>query len=262
MKNFIVTALLFLFVQNVSAQRNIQSVIDGIIDNMAYVEGGTFMMGATAEQGSEAENDEKPTHSVTLSSFMICRYEVTQAEWDAVMGSDHSGFMGANRPVERVSWDDCQTFINKLNSASGFHFRLPTEAEWEYAARGGHASRGYKYAGGNSIDQVAWYTVNCYDKGPKSPDYGTHDVGTKRPNELGIYDMSGNVWEWCSDRYREKYYSSSPSSNPKGPSSGSDRVARGGGWSNIARYCRVADRGGHAPDYRYNDLGLRLVLSE
>ena len=185
---------------------------------------------------------------------MICRYEVTQAEWEAVMGSNPSRFKGANRPVEQVSWNDCQTFINKLNSASGFHFRMPTEAEWEYAARGGSSSRGYKYAGGNDINAVAWYDGNSGRQ--------THDVGTKRPNELGIYDMSGNVWEWCSDWYGDKYYGSSSSTNPKGPSSGSYRVSRGGSWNSIARYCRVANRDFSDPDFRIIDLGLRLVLSE
>ncbi len=221
---------------------------------MVYVRGGTFTMGATAEQGSDAESDEKPAHSVTVSSFMICRYEVTQAEWEAVMGSNPSNFEGASRPVEYVSWKDCQEFIRKLNAASGYRFRLPTEAEWEYAARGGRYSRGYKYAGGNDIGSVAWYTDNSNNK--------TLDVGTKLPNELGIYDMSGNVWEWCSDWYGKNYYSSSPTTNPKGPSTGPFRVRRGGSWYAYAGYCRVTFRYSDFPDYRSNYLGLRLVLSE
>lgn len=221
---------------------------------MVYVRGGTFTMGATAEQGNDAYDDEKPAHSVTVSSFMICRYEVTQAEWEAVMGSNPSYIKGSDRPVECVSWKDCQKFIKKLNAASGYRFRLPTEAEWEYAARGGRSSRGYKYAGGNDIGSVAWYRDNSNSK--------THNVGTKLPNELGIYDMSGNVKEWCSDWYGYKYYSSSPTNNPKGPSSGSKRVHRGSSMVNNARFCCVAIRNYEYPDYRGADYGLRLVLAE
>ncbi len=234
--------------------------VNGVSFTMIPVEGGTFTMGATSEQGSDAESDEKPAHSVTLSSYMIGETEVTQALWEAVMGSNPSHFKGNNHPVEEVSWNDCQTFISKLNSLTGKRFRLPTEAEWEYAARGGNRSKGYKYSGSNNIDDVAVYTKNSYDKGSSSPDYGTHAVKTKRPNELGIYDMSGNVWEWCSDWYGKKYYSNSPSSNPTGPTSGSSRVNRGGGWSSNARLCRSTYRGDDAPDDRYSLLGLRLAL--
>lgn len=267
MNNSLLKTLFFSFFLSAcgcaSAQNNIQSVIDKIIDNMVYVRGGTFTMGATAEQGNDAYDDEKPAHSVTVSSFMICRYEVTQAEWEAVMGSNPSYIKGSDRPVECVSWKDCQKFIKKLNAASGYRFRLPTEAEWEYAARGGRFSRGYKYAGGSDIGSVAWYSENSYAKGENSPDYGTHDVGTKRPNELGIYDMSGNVLEWCSDWYGKEYYGSSPSGNPKGPGTGSRRVCRGGGWyGSGAGDCRVAFRFDCGPGHRFNVLGLRLVLSE
>ncbi|MBQ0015371.1 MAG: formylglycine-generating enzyme family protein, partial [Bacteroidales bacterium] len=150
---------------------------------MVEVSGGTFKMGATSEQGSDAWNDEKPVHNVTLSSYYIGLTEVTQELWQAVMGSNPSYFKGLYRPVENVSWDDCQTFISRLNSLTGKNFRLPTEAEWEFAARGGTKSRGYKYSGSNTLDDVAWHVGNSGDK--------THDVGTKAPNELGIYDMSG-----------------------------------------------------------------------
>ena len=219
---------------------------------MMYVKGGTFTMGATSEQGSEADSDEKPTHSVTLSSFYICKYEVTQALWKAVMGSNPSSFKGDNLPVETVSWDDCQTFIRKLNAMTGKNFRLPTEAEWEFAARGGNNSRGYKYAGSNNIETVAWYDDNSGSK--------THVVGTKSPNELGIYDMSGNVLEWCQDW--KGSYSSASQTNPTGASSGSSRVLRGGSWNNFARNCRSSYRYGNAPDYRNIGSGLRLVLSQ
>ena len=209
-------------------------------------------MGGTSEQGSDAADDEKPTHSVTLSSFYIGKYEVTQALWKAVMGSNPSKWKGDNLPVEQVSWDDCQTFIRKLNALTGKNFRLPTEAEWEFAARGGNNSRGYKYAGSNNIGDVAWYDDNSGSK--------THVVGTKSPNELGIYDMSGNVWEWCQDWFGS--YSSASQTNPTGASSGSYRVLRGGCWFNYARSCRSSGRIINTPGGRYNDNGLRLVLSQ
>ena len=220
---------------------------------MVYVAGGTFTMGATAEQGSDADSDEKPTHSVTVSDFYIGKYEVTQAQWKAVMGSNPSYFKGDNLPVENVSWNDIQEFIKKLNAQTGKRFRLPTEAEWEYAARGGNQSKGYKYSGSNSIDDVAWYTDNSSSK--------THPVGQKTPNELGIYDMSGNVYEWCQDW--KGSYSSSSQTNPTGPSSGSGRVLRGGSWSISAWSCRVSYRFSDYPDPRLDGGGFRLAcLSE
>ncbi|MBE6193211.1 MAG: PEGA domain-containing protein [Rikenellaceae bacterium] len=218
---------------------------------MVFVKGGTFTMGATSEQGSDAYSDEKPTHSVTLSDYYIGKYEVTQAQWRAVMGNNPSRFKGDNLPVERVSWDDIQEFITKLNAQTGKNFRLPTEAEWEYAARGGNQSKGYKYSGSNTLGDVVWYDDNSSSK--------THSVGQKQPNELGIYDMSGNVWEWCSDWYGS--YSSSLQTNPMGPSGGSDRVLRGGSWLNDARDCRVSIRDSVTPDSRLSDYGFRLVCS-
>ncbi|MCR4921598.1 MAG: SUMF1/EgtB/PvdO family nonheme iron enzyme [Bacteroidaceae bacterium] len=234
---------------------NIPAVLQQLERDMVYVEGGTFMMGATAEQGDDADADEKPAHHVTLSSFRICKHEVTQAEWEAVMDSNPSYFKGANRPVENVGWKDCQKFIRRLNQLTGKRYRLPTEAEWEYAARGGRKSQGYKYSGSNSIDNVAWY------KGNSSK--GTHNVMTKVANELGLYDMSGNVDEWCGDRRR--YYTFSSQSNPKGPFWGY-HVSRGGCWGNDAWSCRVSSR--HACSayirlmYRSNEFpcGLRLAL--
>ena len=217
---------------------------------MVWVSGGTFTMGATSEQGSDADDREKPAHSVTLSGYYIGKYEVTQAQWKAVMGNNPSSFKGDNLPVENVSWNDVQEFIRKLNQLTGKSYRLPTEAEWEYAARGGNNSRGYKYSGSNNIGSVAWNYENCGST--------THPVGSKSPNELGIYDMSGNVWEWCQDWYGD--YNSSSQRNPKGPASGSYRVGRGGGWNSFARDCRVSFRDCDSPGYGANDLGFRLVL--
>ena len=218
---------------------------------MVYVSGGTFTMGATSEQGSDAENNEKPAHNVTLSGYYIGKYEVTQELWKAVMGSNPSHFKGDNLPVECVSWNDVQEFLRKLNAMTGKRYRLPTEAEWEFAARGGNSSRGYKYSGSNSLGSVAWYWDNSGSR--------THVVGTKSPNELGIYDMSGNVEEWCQDRYGS--YSSSPQRNPKGPNSRSYRVYRGGSWSDDAGNCRVSFRfNNFPPDGRNSSLGFRLAL--
>lgn len=235
-----------------SSATGLSAELNKLINNMVYVSGGTFTMGATSEQGSHAYSNEKPTHSVTLSSYYICKYEVTQALWRAVMGSNPSYFKGDNLPVEQVSWNDCQTFINRLNSYTGRNFRLPTEAEWEFAARGGNYSRHYKYSGSNYIGDVAWYVGNRGNR--------THPVGTKQANELGLYDMSGNVWEWCSDWYGS--YSSYSQSNPTGANSGSYRVKRGGGWFNGAGICRASYRCDYAPDFSYGYVGLRLVLSQ
>ena len=223
---------------------------NGVPFEMVEVRGGTFRMGATSEQGCDAYDWEKPVHSVTLSGYYIGKTEVTQALWQAVMGSNPSYFEGDDLPVEQVSWDDCQEFIRKLNSLTGQNFRLPTEAEWEFACRGGNNSRGYKYSGSNYIDNVAWYDGNSGGK--------THPVATKSPNELGIYDMSGNVWEWCCDWYGD--YTSGALTNPKGPESGSLRVHRGGCWIYYARFCRSSFRHFNFPTHRYYYLGLRLAL--
>ena len=224
--------------------------VNGIKYNMVRVEGCTFRMGATSEQDCDAYDIEEPVHSVTLSSYYIGKTEVTQALWKAVMGSNPSKFKGENLPVENVSWDDCQVFVRKLNSLTGQNFRLPTEAEWEFACRGGNNSLGYKYSGSDNIDNVAWFDCNSGRK--------THFVATKSPNELGIYDMSGNVWEWCSDWYDK--YSSGAQANPKGPESGSGRVIRGGSWFSYASRCRSSNRNVNYPTYRNNYLGLRLAL--
>ena len=224
--------------------------VNGVSFEMVYVEGGTFDMGATTEQGSDAYSGEKPVHSVTLSGYYIGKCEVTQDLWEAVMGSNPSNFKGAQNPVESVSWNDCQEFVSRLNSLTGKNFRLPTEAEWEYAARGGNKSRHYKYSGSDNIGNVAWHAGNSGSS--------THAVGTKTANELGIYDMSGNVWEWCSDWYGG--YSAGAQTNPQGPSSDSCRVLRGGSWGNDARGCRVSNRNLSGPGNSNGHSGLRLVL--
>lgn len=226
--------------------------VNGVNFSMVHVQGGTFNMGATPEQGSDAEDNEKPVHQVTLSSYYIGMYEVTQELWQAIMGSNPSKFKGDKKPVECVTWDDCQEFISKLNSLTGKQFRLPTEAEWEYACRGGAKSKGYKYSGSNTPGDVAWNKENSSKT--------THDVGSKKPNELGIYDMSGNVFEWCQDWYAD--YSSNILTNPTGPESGSLRVYRGGSWYDNARDCRVSSRYRWTPDDGDDYLGLRLVISE
>lgn len=234
---------------------------------MVFVRGGTFAMGCSSDCSRPVE---MPSHQVTLSDFYIGRYEVTQKEWMEVMGDNPSYFSGEDLPVEQVSWYDivgtsgesevingisyyADGFIFRLNRKTGRKYRLPTEAEWEYAARGGVESKGYKYSGSNTIDRVAWYWDNSGDR--------THPPGTKQANELGLYDMSGNVWEWCSDWYDT--YSASAETNPQGPSSGSCRVIRGGSWVIVAECARVSYR----IDYysflgnSYNFLGFRLAAA-
>lgn len=237
-------------------------------DNMVFVQGGTFQMGS-----NDGSDDEKPIHSVTLSDFYISKYEVTQKEWEKIMGYNPSDWKGKNLPVESVSWYDAVEFCNKKSqvesltscytgsekntkcnfSANGY--RLPTEAEWEYAAKGGHLANGsnllnggYNYSGSNNIGDVAWYSSNSGSK--------THSVGTKKANELGIYDMSGNVWEWCNDW--KGNYSSGSQTNPRGPNWGMSRVFRGGSWHHNDKNCRVADRYDFIPDLGFSNLGFRL----
>lgn len=221
--------------------------VKGVQFRMIPVEGDTFTMGATPDQGSDAESDEKPPHQVTLSTYYIGETEVTQALWEAVMGRNPSYFKGANRPVERVSWDECREFFYRLNSQTGKSFRLPTEAEWEFAARGGKKSNGYTYSGSNALENIAWYENNSGNE--------THDVKTKSPNELGLYDMSGNVWEWC----QEGYFPESQT-NPMGFSSTIMRVSRGGSCCSNAVDCRVACRNDYYSCFEHYDLGFRLAL--
>jgi len=226
-----------------------------ILDNieMVNVQGGTFEMGSNDGYNEEGFNDEIPIHSVILSSFEIGKYEVTQGQWKKVMGDNPSHLKGDLLPVDRVSWDDVQTFILKLNEQTGLEYRLPTEAEWEFAARGGVLSDSTTYAGSNTIDDVAWYDANSGNK--------PHNVGGKQANELGIYDMSGNVYEWCNDWYSSSYYSSSPTENPQGPSMGYYRIFRGGSWYFVADRLRVTHRNSYYPNSKNYYLGFRLARS-
>ena len=231
--------------------------VNGVSFKMIHVDGGTFQMGSDS-----GDRNEKPVHSVTLDNFFIGETEVTQELWEAVMGNNPSVFKGENLPVEKVSWEDIcgkdgkgndpECFLYKLKQITGKEFRLPTEAEWEFAARGGKESKTYKYSGSDTLDHVAWYEKNSGDK--------THPVKTKSPNQLGLYDMSGNVYEWCQDWYKEDYYSSSPRINPPGPSSGSHRIIRGGHY--IVRHtgCRVEYRRYNLPTNKSKNTGFRLAL--
>ena len=232
--------------------------------NMVYVGGGTFLMGS-----ANGYNREKPVHEVTVSSFYMGKYEVTQEEYQSVMGSNPSNWKGDRRPVEMVTWYDAVEYCNRLSKKKGLTpcysgsgdditcnwnangYRLPTEAEWEYAAKGGINKDSYIYSGSNDINEVAWNKKNSGEM--------THDVGTKKANSLGIYDMSGNVWEWCWDWYDEAYYSKSPRNNPTGAASGSYRVYRGGCWGSFSGYCEVSYRYGNYPNGR--NLGFRVVRS-
>lgn len=226
----------------------------GVTFNMIYVQGGTFTMGATSEQGTQDPgSNEYPTHKVTLSDYYIGETEVTQELWCSVLGcSDPAIHQGMQKPVENVSWNDCQTFIAELNRLSGRHFRLLTEAEWEYAARGGAYHSGYKYSGSDNYADVAWYCENS--------NYSTQPVKQKLPNKLGIYDMSGNVHEWCSDVYG--LYTEEAQTNPQGSNSSSDHIIRGGAWLNIPSYCRVSYRYCYCVTQKNEYLGLRLAMSE
>ena len=228
--------------------------------NMVRVEGGTFTMGCQDGRDTDCYNDEKPPHEVTLSTYYISKYEVNQAQWRAVMGSDPAGLYNKGCdlcPVEGVSWDDIQDFLRKLNAQTGQNYRLPTEAEWEYAARGGSGSRGYRYSGSNNLDEVAWYGSNYEQGNTHGSQKSTRPVGGKKANELGLYDMSGNVWEWCSDWYGA--YAAGAQTNPKGAPSGIGRVYLGGSWASHPQRCRAAIRNNVTPTNRLNGLGFRLA---
>lgn len=241
--------------EEVPDNKSLTFLVQGVKFTLVKVQGGTFTMGATSEQGNDAESDERPAQQVTLSDYYIGQTEVTQALWTAVMGSNPSEFKGDSLPVTNVSWKDCQVFIEELNrllsnQLGGKRFALPTEAQWEFAARGGMESKGYKYAGSNQLSALAWSESNS--------NRSTHPVAQKQPNELGLYDMSGNVYEWCSDWYGD--YSIAEKMNPKGPNRGSYRVIRGGAWCHNAGCCRVSYRANYLPTNKGNGIGFRLCL--
>jgi formylglycine-generating enzyme required for sulfatase activity len=215
--------------------------------DMVLVEGGSFDMG-----NNNGDNNERPVHHVTVSSFYISKYLVTQAQWQAVMGDNPSSNKCDNCPVDNITWDEAQAYCQKKSELIGLTCRLPTEAEWEYAARGGNKSNAFIYSGSNNIADVAWYDGNAGGS--------THPVGQKQPNELGLYDMTGEAWEWCRDWYDESYYRYSPSQNPQGASEGSLRIIRGGSWRSSPQGCRAVGRNYDLPDYRSSGISLRIVV--
>lgn len=239
-----------LMVNGCCTGKNIKSyTVNGVVFNMIAVEGGIYTMGTNDAPGSE--KDESPAHCVTLDNFYIGETEVTQELWSAVMGSNPSGYnSNPQLPVESVSWFECLDFIEKLNELTGENFKMPTEAQWEYAARGGKKSKGTLYSGSDSIADVAWYKDNSQET--------THPVKQKLPNELGLYDMSGNVWEWCSDWYGD--YPADACKNPVGPQEGRNRVVRGGSWLVEPAICRPSDRSFGTPKGGGCVVGLRLAL--
>ena len=230
--------------------------IYNIANSMVYINGGSFMMGSA--DGRKSEN---PVHQVHLDSFYMSKYLITQGQWELIIGENKSCFQGdPQRPVERISWKECQQFIKKLNKKTGRKYRLPTEAEWEYAAKGGQESRGYKFAGSDKLIEVAWYIDECGKKDDHDQSYGTRVVGQKLPNELGLHDMSGNLRCWCSDWFDPKYYHRSPSHNPTGPKSGKRKVLRGGSWLAPPTFCDVSFRSGNRPETGSYQDGFRLVI--
>ena len=262
MKKFVLSMIALLVASSTAMAQDFETfTVKGVSFKMVKVEGGTFTMGATPEQGRDVEDAEKPVHKVSINSFSIGETEVTQALWDALMTfarinpkTGKEAELSENEKniaVHGLSWDDCQRFIAKLNKVTGRHFRLPTEAEWEFAARGGNKSRKTKYAGSNNLDNVAWYFDNSHRE-------KVRPVKKKAANELGIYDMTGNVSEWCQDWYSP--YSSKPQTNPKGPETGTKRVIRGGDWGSTERRCNISDREGRKPDDNYTNFGFRLAL--
>ena len=251
MKNTITLLALFVSILTVKAQA--PAIPDK--PEVIFVQGGTFNM------GSNTQDDEKPIHSVTVNSFSIGKYPVTVGQYKKFceatgrqMPEAPSWGWNNSHPMVMVNYNDAVSYCNWLGEEYGGDYRLPTEAEWEYAARGGNKSNSYTYSGSNDLESVGWFSDNAGGQ--------TNRVGRKKPNELGIYDMSGNVCEWCRDWYSDSYYATSPKDNPKGPPTGEYRILRGGGWTDTAEYCRFAFRHFNSPGYRDNDYGFRVVLSQ
>jgi len=247
--SLVLPVLIIAFINNIGVYAQVP-----IKPPMVSVEGGTFSM------GSNQSEDEKPIHSVTVSSFSIGKYEVTVEEYKAFCNATNhpmpndwtpSGGWIDTHPIANIKFNDALAYCNWLNDVFNGNYRLPTEAEWEYAARGGDKKSGYIYSGSDNLDKVGFYGDNSSGR--------THNVGSKKSNELGLYDMSGNVWEWCQDWYNDTYYSNSPGSNPRGPSSGYYHVLRGGAWGIAAANCRVTSRYESGPDYRNLNRGFRVV---
>lgn len=241
--------------------------VGNVTFTMIYVEPGSFVMGATSDE--DYDEREHPSHQVTLTKgYYIGETEVTQALWEMVMGNNPSDFIGKDKPVDNVNWNDCQAFISILNNLTNSKFRLPTEAEWEFAAKGGNLSKGYIYSGSNNADDVAWYIVNSGDNILKDKiilfgnnnNNMTHDVKSKKPNELGIYDMSGNVGEWCEDGYAT--FSPGKQYDPKGPSLSKEKVKKGGDYRNPSKQLKTTFRVGFEPEFSINSYGFRLALDE
>jgi formylglycine-generating enzyme required for sulfatase activity len=228
---------------------------NGVKLEMVLIPAGKFLMGSL-DSDKNVEDNARPQHWVRITKpFYLGKYLVTQEQWEAVMGSNPSDFKGPKNPVETVSWDDCQEFLKKLNAKSGFgegKFQFPSEAQWEYACRAGSKTRYYFGDGEFWLGDYAWYAAK--------PDYESHPVGEKKPNAWGLYDMHGNVWEWCADWYDYGYYARSLADDPTGPAKGSRRVGRGGGWGKPGGYCTSSHRGDFPPGDRRRDLGLRVSL--
>lgn len=247
-----------MYIKNMLHTDTISPVITNLINNMVHVAGGRFTIRIPPKQPYVTKDEEIVTRELTVTSFQIGRYQVTQEEWEAVIGSNPSKNKGARRPVDLDGWSDCQEFIKRLNDITGMRFRSPTEAEWEFAALGGNKSKGFTYSGGNDLDDVAWYRNNAFKSGEDNPGFGTHPVGQKRPNELGLYDMTGNVWEWCGDCYDNQGLSARTDAD--GHALRSYYAFRGGGWKSTAGHCRISCRVISSPTERRESLGFRLAL--
>lgn len=235
-------------------------IINNLIRNMVQVDGGVLTILVPTIEEYVTDDVEIKTNDFMVPSFQMGRYPVTQEEWELVMGNNPSVHKGAKRPVECVDLGNCQEFIKRLNIITGMNFRLPKETEWEFAARGGNNSRGFSFSGGNNLDEIAWYRNNAFKIGESDPDYGTHPVGQKQPNELGLYDMTGNVWEWCSDFYDNQRWAHHPYAYAHAHKLSQSYAIRGGGWNSSIRFCRLHCRTSSSPAERRENLGFRLAL--